>query len=333
MFNEDEYLKSLYGDLPLNGLIITGHLPPPLGGVSVFCDRLTHLLDKKGIRYRFLKCRLSFFGKMINYFLFAWYIIAGSCRTIHFNESTGAVYLCMIRILGRIYRLRIILMVHNNHSVQRAKRELPYLSYIIIVGKSIMPELKKINIPENLPVIVQNAFIPPYRDEMGLTASLEREVHDFAMNHKPLIISSASRIVFKNGTDLYGIDMCIELARRIKTRFSGTGFILALADASSNSDYLMKVRDDIERYSLGDNFYFLINNAEYWPLLKKADLFIRATYKDGYGISIDEALYFGCPVLASDCCIRHPRAMLFRNRDMDDLEKKTIKILTQGRPG
>ena len=61
--------------------------------------------------------------------------------------------------------------------------------------------------------------------------------------------------------------------------------------------------------------------------MKKADLMIRPTCTDGYGISIAEALFFDCPAIASDVCPRPEGAVLFKNRDMDDFEQKTRELL------
>ena len=76
-----------------------------------------------------------------------------------------------------------------------------------------------------------------------------------------------------------------------------------------------------------DRFYFMTGQKEIWPLFKKTDLMIRPTYSDGYGISIAESLYFGCPAIASNVCLRPKGTILFKNRDLDDLATKAMLVL------
>ncbi len=60
-----------------------------------------------------------------------------------------------------------------------------------------------------------------------------------------------------------------------------------------------------------------------------ADLMVRPTYRDGYGISVAEALHFGCPAIASDVCRRAKGAIIFKNRDFDDLIEKARRVLSK----
>ena len=73
----------------------------------------------------------------------------------------------------------------------------------------------------------------------------------------------------------------------------------------------------------------MTGERELWPLFRKADLMVRPTCTDGYGISIAEALYFDCPAVASDVCVRPEGTLLFNNRDMDDFYEKASDILSQ----
>ena len=64
------------------------------------------------------------------------------------------------------------------------------------------------------------------------------------------------------------------------------------------------------------------------PLWSIADVVIRATNTDGNSLSVLEALACGTPVIASDCAPRHPAVNLFRTRDLDDLERATVEVLS-----
>ena len=55
---------------------------------------------------------------------------------------------------------------------------------------------------------------------------------------------------------------------------------------------------------------------------------VRPTCTDGFGVSIQEAITFGCPAVASDVCQRPTGTVVFKNRDMEDFERKVRSILS-----
>ena len=121
--------------------------------------------------------------------------------------------------------------------------------------------------------------------------------------------------------------MCIELTAKLKNIYPNLGFIFALANEKVNMEYIDKMHLRIKELNLEENFYFLTGQKELWPIFKKASLMIRPTNTDGYGVSIAEALYFGCPAIASDVCDRPEGTILFKNRNLDDLYDKTKRVL------
>ncbi len=75
----------------------------------------------------------------------------------------------------------------------------------------------------------------------------------------------------------------------------------------------------------------MLDNTELWPLFENADLMVRPTCVDAYGVSIAEALYFDCPAIASDVCERPDGTVLFRNRDQSDFLEKCRYVLVKTR--
>jgi len=199
--------------------------------------------------------------------------------------------------------------------------------YIQIVGKHLEQFLLDIGYNENK-IIIKNAFLePPLEDENKILATYERELIDFIDSHDKIIIANASYLVFHNNVDLYGLDMCIELTSKLKKDYPNIGFVFALANEKANVIYLEQMKKRIKDLEIEDNFYFITGQKELWPLFKKADLMIRPTLSDGYGISIAEALYFDCPAIASDVSDRPEGTTIFKNRDLEDLYNKSIIIL------
>ena len=112
------------------------------------------------------------------------------------------------------------------------------------------------------------------------------------------------------------------LQNYLSSFFSGVNsFILVfgLADEFYNLSYLNECKEIIKQNGIEDNIYILSGQKQMWPIIKISNLFIRPTYIDGDPISIKEALYFGVKVIASDCCPRDKRVVLFKNRDIDSL--------------
>jgi glycosyltransferase involved in cell wall biosynthesis len=169
---------------------------------------------------------------------------------------------------------------------------------------------------------INSAFIPPPpEDEPGILDSYSDTTREFVEQRSPLIIANAYRIEFHENTDLYGIDMCINLVERLKPDYPNIGLLFALADIG-DYQYFDGMKRKVSNAGLNENFRFLTGQRELWPLFKKADLMVRPTCVDGFGISIAEALHFGCPAVASDVCVRAEGARVFKNRNMDDFEAK-----------
>ncbi|HDY89864.1 MAG TPA: glycosyltransferase family 1 protein [bacterium] len=152
-----------------------------------------------------------------------------------------------------------------------------------------------------------NPFIPPPLKDIDYPASLIR----YLKTHDPVLMSCSAKNIKINGIDLYGLDMCENLYKRLQGNFPDIGFVYATTD-TTESDSLYVLRN-----------YNIIGLYEF------IDIFIRPTFQDGYGISIDEAIFFGTKVVASDCCERNPQAILFKTRDDNDLFLKVFKTLTK----
>lgn len=140
-------------------------------------------------------------------------------------------------------------------------------------------------------------------------------------------MANAARVYILNNIDGYGIDMCVELTNLLKKDFPNIGFLFALSTTKMEKVYFLKMKKEIKDLDIEQNFYFMTRNKELWPIFKNADLMIRPTISDGDAISIREALYFNCPVIASNVTTRPKGTILFKNRDLNDLYDKCVTLL------
>lgn len=307
-----------------------GSLPPPLGGISVYLYRLSKtrpddlFIDPRNLSRRQkvslgLTATREIVVNVKDWKLAFWLRVTAGIRGKPYSivlHGMGAVD--DYRKGGWVCRQIIKICLRGARSIQ-------------VVGEHIRRKLIKY-IPELEPkIFVQNAFLPPpLEDEPEILASYEPETFDFIKRSKPLIVANAFRLVeWSDGTDLYGLDMCVELMKRLKTVYPSAGLLFALADAEYRSGYLAMMKRRIEQYGLTGNFHFMTGQKELWPIFRNAALMVRPTYKDGYGISIAEALYFDCPAIASDISERPKGTILFRNRDGEDFYDKVGMILKQ----
>ena len=309
-----------------------GPLPPPLGGISVYLYRLSKI-EKEAI---FIDDReINTKTKLIKWIFKTIF----DFKKKHFIYHSPSLKLRLaFYFLSLFSRHKYSIVSHGKgleNSYQKANFIIKYLiikmlkkaEYIQVVNQTLTPFLYKLGIIKDK-LLIKNAFLPPSLDEESkILKTLDNRTIEFCKNHKPLIIANAYKLVFKDIIDLYGLDMCIELTAKLKKDFPNVGFLFALANENVRADYLDKIKIRITELNIQNNFHFLVGQKEIWPLFKKADLMVRPTITDGDAVSIREALYFGCSVIASDVCERPEGTILFENRNIDNLHKKCLETL------
>jgi glycosyltransferase involved in cell wall biosynthesis len=317
-------------------ILIIGVNPPPLGGVSVHVYRLLKFLKKNNYTVELFDTSQKQKFKGSKYVKLCLKFTLNKYDVIHIHVNDVRIFKLML-ILKRIRsNTEFFLTLHNPRLLKNTKEKnksfvyffLSKLDKLIVVSNEILEVLKKnnINLPEK--VIIKNAYIePPIEEEKSILSTYPKNFYNFLNNHSPILIANASKISIFKEIDLYGLDMCVELTSMLKTHFPSVGFLFGLADSVFNRDYIQQVKKKIEGLELNDSFYLFTGQKELWPLFKKANLLIRPTYSDGYPMSILEALDLGCKVIASDCCMRHKRTILFKNRDLNDLYEKCVSVL------
>ncbi len=314
-----------------SNLLIVGPYPPPLGGVSVHIYRLHQAFSKSNI----FKIGQAQSYKGENYIRLFKDIVNHKYEAIHIHDYDIKLII-LLSILKKIKKFDLIATSHNPRLFEEDskikkliyKKFIQSLDIFVAVGKHILVIYKEneVTMPNN--TIVEPAFIPPpLNEERKILKTYPTTVFDFLNTHSPIITANAFQIVFHKGIDLYGLDLCIDLTSKLKKDFPNIGFVFALANESVNIDYFEKMKTRIKELDIEEHFFFLTGQKELWPLFKKSNLMVRPTSSDGYGISIAEALYFGCPAIASDISDRPEGTILFNKRDIDDLYVNSKEVL------
>jgi glycosyltransferase involved in cell wall biosynthesis len=152
----------------------------------------------------------------------------------------------------------------------------------------------------------------------------------FIAEHHPVVSVCAFQFGFYKGEEIYGIDMCVELCSELKKQYPQIGFVCAVAEVG-DATYFKEIQKRIKQKNIENNFHFVLEPCEFYPLLPKSDLFVRPTCTDAYGVSVAEAIHFGVPAVASDVCERSRGAILFEARNQGDFLKKVREVLANPR--
>jgi glycosyltransferase involved in cell wall biosynthesis len=104
------------------------------------------------------------------------------------------------------------------------------------------------------------------------------------------------------------------------------GFVFVLSDGK-DTKYFNKLLLLIEERGVVDNFLFLTEECQFYPILMKSTLFVRPTNTDGDALSIREAISYNIPAVSSNVVTRPKEAVLFKNRDINDLYEKVEHVL------
>jgi len=323
---------------------IIGPLPPPYGGISVHIKRMMLYLINNNVEVAInnefehncknVKNRncIQSCAKLVLKILFL------KADIIHFHTINKKIRI----LLGffRIFNKKIILTIHGQslhdqlkESSWISKRLLLFsmqkINMIVCVNSNTINELIALGINDKKLIYIP-AYIDPIEKEDDFN-KIPQCVWSFIINSK-FLISANGCIRFYNNEDLYGIDMVIELIRKLKYGGYNVSLLIALLGTNMENDseksYHEDLKNKIIEYNLqNDILIFEASDTEFYPILKKSKLFLRPTSTDGYGVSIAEALYYKVPSIASNVCNRPEGTIIFKSRDVEDLYTKTIDVI------
>lgn len=320
-------------------ILLFGSFPPPIGGVSIHVKRLFYLLKEKGYRISLVDLGKNYKLPGLKWLLIFFKIMTTSFDILHVHRVDEKT-IKIISWCKRLKSFKLYVTLHNerlfsketNLSTEILNRYFSLVDTLIVVGSHIVSDVEK-NISAPLSrIIVKNSFIPPILSlETTLRKELPEDLLSFIASRQPVINSSAFKINFFEGVDLYGLDLCVELVRMLKEEYPNIGFVFAIAAYEEAKEYQNKINLKIKEYNLEANFFFLKGQHLIWPSFRLYDLTVRPTYRDGFGITVAESLAVGCPVVASDVCNRAEGTIIFKNRDLEDFYKKCLAVLKRSK--
>ena len=320
-------------------IVQVGPYPEPIGGVSIYIKRMKLYMDSLNILNEVWN--LSNKNKNIKnvtnirfrYVPFK-YLFRKNIKLIHYNIP-GISYKIYIGLFNKLFfkKRKKVLTIHGD-SKDLFKHKWVFVSNQFIMKKSLnsfdtiictKSGDKKYLLTKgiNRPIYELPAFIFPFEDENSI---IPKYVLDFIKGKSFIISANASLIQFYNNQDLYGIDMCVELIEKLNKDRENVGMIFCIP-CINNTQYFNMIKKIIIDKKLKNDFLFVNEKMELYPIIKRSQLFIRPTNTDGDAVSIREALHFKIPVVASDVCVRPKGTLLFKTRDINDLYNKTSYVI------
>lgn len=333
------FQEQYYKNYKNKKIVIIGILPAPLGGIAIHIQRVAQAYKEQQNTVRIFDVSKKRWYKFLFYdfvkLLFSIIFFLPHKIDYHVSYTRRSLLeLFVLSILSFFLRFKINIVDHDCRYLYSRSWFYKKLNNIVlrlvhtqvIIGTSTYKSycdtatyLKNYTI--------ESAFVAPdVTLEKAILNTYPKSLNEFLKTHKPVICANAFDILLHNNQDLYGIDNCIELIRKIKQNFRNAGLVIAFAQISDKK-YFQYIKLLVEAYHLEDSVYFLINNYEFWPLIKQTDLFVRPTLSDSFGISVAEAIFLNVPVVASDVCARPEGTMCYKSGDFEDLYQNVYKVL------
>lgn len=253
--------------------------------------------------------------QIVHYHGKSWHIRALICIAQMFNRSLKTVF--------TVHSLREDSSQYRGLKGPLAKFVFSRGGHFIVTNSVIKETLVEAGLSEKKTSIIP-AFLPSNGRAL-VQESKANNLSEFIGNRSPVLLTYASAVKFYNGSDLYGIDMSFDLLDRLIRDNPRIGLVFSMPSVKEGeyiSGLLGKYPEDyFEHISL------CFEDMDLVSIMKKADVFLRPTNSDGDSLSVREAIYCGCPVVASDASERPESAVIFRSRDMDDFYDKTREVL------
>jgi len=304
-------------------VLLIGTGPPPPGGVTVYVKRITDKLSSEPY-FDFIDTKSA--GRQLKVFSLIAYVRKNNIKALHLNgmiKGNAAFRYLMIMALSGV---SIIITYHNDrfgeiyNRMNRYDRFFTRALYRRIDTLISAKEDAEYVFVDKRKIANATPYIEPSDEEIN--AELPEIAYEARKQHRILITANASKVAFHKGTDLYGIDISIELTKRLlEAGYENIGFLYVIG-RSNDDEYIAEMRELIRQYQMEKNFCILTEAVHYAGILNLSDIFIRPTNTDSFGISVQEALFLGKPAIVSDVCCRSEGSTLFENRNIEDLFQK-----------
>lgn len=288
-------------------LLIYGTVPPPIGGVSIYCKRLCDELDIENIEYKFIDVNktslLKIFTSLIKH------------KTIHINSS-NPLFRFILVVISKLLIKKVIITFHGDLGrFNKFKNLLDYCS-VILCSTPITINQGSYNksIKLNSKSLLSSAFFKPRKIDQLKQKHLLK-IKEMQSTNTHVFCSNAYDVsIDKQGEEIYQISNIVKIFNSLKNK------ALILSDPSNN--YLKYLNS--QNITIPKNVFVISEPHDFNAVLKESDAFIRYTTTDGDSISVKEALSMQKQVIASNVVSR-PKGVTVVD-DLSDLKSEIEKF-------
>jgi glycosyltransferase involved in cell wall biosynthesis len=302
-------------------LLIIGPFPPPYGGVSIHIERLITMLNTN---FEIIKIdeasqkKATIFNLRSLHF-FKYFGLVAKSNIIHIHSGHYLLrffHFCT----SKVFHKKLIITIHAYEERDKTFVEkyidrfiFKYTNRVIFVSEEISQKFALQN------SIIKPAFLPPNLcEEAQLPLNMLYWIKCKKDDGYLICCANASRLDISNNQDLYGLDLCIEAAKKCREENMKIAFVFVVSDSSGglNINFYESL---INQYDLANLFFLHKSSISFISLIEQADIILRPTNTDGDALTVREGLFLDKKVIASDVAKRPVGTYTFKNRDIFSL--------------
>ena len=292
-----------------NKIIIIGTLPPPIGGVSIYNQRLYDFLqNEEDTEVDFIDYKRKGLADIVG-------AIIG--HSIIYLNCSSASFKFFVTLIAALFGKKTVVTFHGSMSRHSGIADILDKLVLRLASLSIVLNKRSFDhaVKYTRKVFHGTAFIPPIKQE-----TLNNDIKTFLAHcrekYKLICSCNAHNVSFDNaGNEIYQVKFLLEIFRELPD------CCIILSDPSGMySSYLEK-----QKASLPSNVFIIKETHSYFELLKETDVMLRITTTDGDSISVREALYLHKTVIASNVVDR-PAGVITVNISKEEILKKLREV-------
>jgi glycosyltransferase involved in cell wall biosynthesis len=290
----------------LKKILFIGKLPPPIGGVTVYNEKIIKALQEKEFENYIIQPSISFINYIPTYL---------KNKLVHLSLSNSYLKLFLV-IISKLLGKKIVTTLHGSFGRFSKFRNYIELLVIRISDKTlILNEKSYKRLKEYKQKLVMSSTNFDIMEEV-LSPDIINLMEKSRSEYSKVFCTNSWKLTFdKNGDEIYSISKLVNIFKDLPE------YMLIVSDPSgTNKDYI----ENKLKLSPTKNVNFINIDHPFTEILKLSDGFIRATTTDGDALSVRESINLGIPTFTSDIVDRPKECILF-NLDSISLLKGKLR--------
>ena len=206
-------------------ILAVGYCPSEMGGVAVHMRRMAESIENSAedLEYEIRHpsaCGVAGCKREIDGPELARALLSGRYRVVCFYSWPKLRVLVWVLAAGLLSRARLVFSVRNDRfvneyrSMQRLKRLATRLFFWRVNWVHVINPDTDMLFVDEAKTVSFSGYITPSAAELD-RSRLPSGIVDFMGQHRFNLVCNASRLWRLDGVDLYGLDLCVELMRRL----------------------------------------------------------------------------------------------------------------------